>query len=180
MSSSGPNTPEGKAAVAKNSLRHGLRSPTLVLPEVESQEEFDAFRARMFETLGPRGHLEEELASMAVEARWRLSRANRAETEAVLADRARRESDNRIFGRLSALAEQLYTAGGHPGFSTPAPTGEKRPIPVSSLPSEERLNPILRYQQQQSRLFYQALHALQAMQDRRNGRPAPLVRLQWH
>jgi hypothetical protein len=38
--STGPNTPEGKAAVSMNTLRHGLRARTVVLPG-ENREEFD-------------------------------------------------------------------------------------------------------------------------------------------
>ena len=38
--STGPKTPEGKAAVRMNSLRHGLRARTVVLPG-ESREEFN-------------------------------------------------------------------------------------------------------------------------------------------
>src|SRR6266540_4796100 len=38
--STGPQTPEGKAAVRMNSLRHGLRARTVVLPG-ENREEFN-------------------------------------------------------------------------------------------------------------------------------------------
>lgn len=40
LKSSGPKTPQGKAAVSLNSLCHGLRARTVVLPG-ESREEFD-------------------------------------------------------------------------------------------------------------------------------------------
>src|SRR2546422_8843330 len=40
LKSTGPKTPQGKAAVSLNSLRHGLRARTVVLPG-ESREEFD-------------------------------------------------------------------------------------------------------------------------------------------
>ena len=38
--STGPKTPEGKAAVSMNALRHGLRARTVVLPG-ENREEFN-------------------------------------------------------------------------------------------------------------------------------------------
>ena len=40
LKSTGPKTPEGKAAVSMNSLRHGLRARTVVLPG-EDREEFN-------------------------------------------------------------------------------------------------------------------------------------------
>ena len=40
LRSTGPKTPEGKAAVRLNSLRHGLWSKSVVLPG-EKQEDFD-------------------------------------------------------------------------------------------------------------------------------------------
>ena len=40
LKSTGPKTPEGKAAVSMNSLRHGLRARKVVLPG-ENREEFN-------------------------------------------------------------------------------------------------------------------------------------------
>jgi hypothetical protein len=39
LKSTGPKTPEGKAAVSMNALKHGLRARTIVLPN-ENIEEF--------------------------------------------------------------------------------------------------------------------------------------------
>ena len=44
--STGPKSPEGKAAVSQNNFRHGLSGHFQVLPW-EKQEEFDNLRARL-------------------------------------------------------------------------------------------------------------------------------------
>lgn len=77
--STGPRTPQGKAIVARNPLKHGLLSRETVLPS-ENRAEFEAFRARLLADLDPVGELEELLADRIVAAAWRLRRAVRAET----------------------------------------------------------------------------------------------------
>src|ERR1039458_5979701 len=77
LKSTGPKTEEGKARSRLNAMKHGA-TRKLVLPD----EDIEAFKARIAgfkESLETRNPLEEELASRAGEASWRLDRANRAE-----------------------------------------------------------------------------------------------------
>ena len=77
LKSTGPKTEEGKARSRLNAVKHGATGK-LVLPD----EDIEAFLARIAgfkESLETRNPLEEELASRAGEASWRLDRANRAE-----------------------------------------------------------------------------------------------------
>src|ERR1022692_554381 len=90
LKSTGPKTEEGKARSRLNAVKHGATGK-LVLPD----EDIEAFRARIAgfkESLETRNPLEEELASRAGEASWRLDRANRAEdarlTRNILTERA--------------------------------------------------------------------------------------------
>jgi hypothetical protein len=71
--STGPRTPEGKARVASNALKHGLTGQQVVLPN-ENPEEFDTFRTGLWSALDPHGELEETLAERIVIDRWRLRR----------------------------------------------------------------------------------------------------------
>ena len=77
--STGPRTPEGKAIVARNPIKHGLMSRETVLP-TECQEEFDALQAGLLADLRPEGELEDLLADRVVCGAWRLRRAARVET----------------------------------------------------------------------------------------------------
>ncbi len=79
LHSTGPRTPEGKAAVRHNALRHGLLARDVVLPD----EDFDAFedlRNRVRADLSPMGPIEELLADRVVSIMWRLGRSARIET----------------------------------------------------------------------------------------------------
>ena len=78
LKSTGPRTPEGKAAVRLNALRHGLRSEEILLPGEDEQalRELDEYlRAE----LQPVGELENLLIDRVVAAYWRLRRLGRVE-----------------------------------------------------------------------------------------------------
>ena len=77
--STGPTTPEGRAAVRHNALKHGLTAEILI-PSMEEQPEFDRL-CDAFETeYQPVGPTEESLLENLAAAKWRLSRARKAET----------------------------------------------------------------------------------------------------
>ena len=56
--STGPKTPEGKAVVSRNALRHGLRARDVVLPE-EDVDAFEDLLNRVRAELSPVGPIEE-------------------------------------------------------------------------------------------------------------------------
>jgi len=80
--STGPRTPEGKAASSKNRLAHGLCSSSLIL-HGETQADFDELRQQIHTTFAPATPEETLLADQLVEATWRLNRARRVENEAL-------------------------------------------------------------------------------------------------
>jgi hypothetical protein len=77
--STGPKTPEGKAAVRLNALRHGLLTRDAVLPD-EDAEAFEELFNQVRTNLMPVGAIEEFLVDRVVTAMWRLRRLERAET----------------------------------------------------------------------------------------------------
>ena len=87
--STGPRTPEGKAMMRRNPLRHGLSAATVVL-FYESEAEFEQFRQDLASDFDPVGAEECALVEQIAILRWRLRRASRAEAALVHAEAERR------------------------------------------------------------------------------------------
>jgi hypothetical protein len=80
LKSTSPKTPETKAIVSKNAVRHGLRARHAVI-DGESWIEFDEFRNELIRHLAPVGFLEQLLADRIIAAFWRLHRVAQIEVE---------------------------------------------------------------------------------------------------
>jgi hypothetical protein len=88
--SSGPRTPEGKATVSQNAVKHGLSGRRDVI-KGEDQAEFDRHREALLKELAPVGAVETMLAERVVSLSWRLQRVGRMQNEvfdALLANEA--------------------------------------------------------------------------------------------
>ena len=77
--STGPNTPEGKAASKMNALKHGILSRE-VLVSGENEEELTALHEWFREDLQPVGPIEITLVDQIVTTHWRLRRVLAAES----------------------------------------------------------------------------------------------------
>jgi hypothetical protein len=77
--STGPKTPEGKALIHLNALRHGLTGQVNLMPD-EDQEAHDKFCAAIVESLAPEGALEIQFAHSIAEDNWRMNRGRAVET----------------------------------------------------------------------------------------------------
>jgi len=108
----GPQTPEGKAVVKKNALKHGLCAREVVIQAgdgQESQEEFDRLLALLWDDLQPQGALEEMQVERIAICYWRLWRCLRAEM-----GETRKTLDNLLTwerGRLDALSSAKICPG---------------------------------------------------------------------
>src|SRR5215217_956813 len=98
LKSTGPKTPEGKAAVRLNALRHGLRSEEILLPG-EDGEALTELGQSLRGELQPVGELESLLVDRIIASYWRLRRLGRVEAGIFawelygeLAERARQEA----------------------------------------------------------------------------------------
>jgi hypothetical protein len=78
LQSTGPTTPEGKAAVRMNARTHGLRSQELLLPG-EDEDALKELDENLRAELQPEGELENLLMDGIVAAHWRLRRLRRVE-----------------------------------------------------------------------------------------------------
>ena len=77
--STGPRTPEGRAAVSLNALRHGLSAETSVLPG-EDPGEFQQLLDAFFDEHQPAGPTETLLVEQMAICAWRLRRMRSLET----------------------------------------------------------------------------------------------------
>ena len=59
--STGPHTPQGKAAVSQNALKHGLSTDRTVIKS-ENQADFDLHRTKLLDELAPETPIESFLA----------------------------------------------------------------------------------------------------------------------
>jgi hypothetical protein len=71
--STGPKTPEGKAAVSMNSLRHGLRARTVVLPG-ENPEDFHQLCDDLEVEWHPQSRTEQFYVEQMAVSQWKLTR----------------------------------------------------------------------------------------------------------
>lgn len=90
LRSTGPKSPEGKAASARNAIKHGVLSKAVIPPileKYESREEYEALLASFVERLSPEGAVEEMLVERIATSYWRLGRLLRAEAAAMVKNR---------------------------------------------------------------------------------------------
>lgn len=71
--STGPKTPEGKAAVRLNALRHGMRARGILLPG-ENPEEYRRLCADLETDWQPQNRTEQLLVEQMAVAQWKLAR----------------------------------------------------------------------------------------------------------
>jgi hypothetical protein len=115
LKSTGPTTPEGKAAVRLNALKHGLLSREVLLPG-EDEEALRELSERLRVELQPVGELEDLLVDRIIAAYWRLRRLGRVEAGIFawelyqeLAERAEREARDYESSSLDALVAAADT-----------------------------------------------------------------------
>jgi len=80
LKSTGPLSPEGKATVSQNALKHGLLSQGLLLKD-EKRNELESFQDRFYNDLLPVGALETILVEKLIQVAWRLRRVTKVEGE---------------------------------------------------------------------------------------------------
>jgi len=98
--STGPNTPQGKAVVSQNALKHGLSARHDVIT-TESQADFDLHRDALLAELHPLSPMESILADRIVSLSWRLKRADLIQNQTI--DALHEESTAKLFPALTRL-----------------------------------------------------------------------------
>ena len=143
--STGPKTPEGKAAVSMNALRHGLRARTVVLPG-ENREEFTQLCDDLEVEWHPQSRTEQFYVEQMAVSQWKLTRmevsevnlfkdADSAKDQLPLLDRLWQAECRleRSYARAQRELERLQDSRRQPDDPEPA-----QPAPARAEPSEIR------------------------------------------
>lgn len=159
-----------------NAIRHGLRTAALIIPGRESAGDWEQFSADALRSLAADGAVESALAGRIVELLWRMRRVARAEHQMIVDEYehdfvAERQRLDRARADRKAMEGSFYAS---------AFDAEPREVSARLLPHDADLQQIIRYEAHLSRQLYHALHELEALQERRRGNAAPLVRVAIH
>jgi hypothetical protein len=191
LHSTGPKTPEGKAAVRHNALRHGLLARDVVLPD----EDFDAFedlRNRVRADLSPVGPIEELLADRVVSIMWRLGRSERAETAlfdwriwelkvSQLADKVRSHKSSVIdVSFLTHIADETAHTEATEALARAKDERDRDEVLLgravdADAKESDALGKLARYEARLERSLFRTLDELRQLQDRRRNHPSPPI-----
>ena len=136
----GPRTEGGKEVARWNAIRHGIRSPSPVVPGVEKPEDWREYRDGMLDDLAPAGPLELALAERVAILTWRLHRVTRYETETIARSQESVEEDLASRRRFDSYARGPI----HPEDALAAPKEARRTERVlkklSDYPDDKKLS----------------------------------------
>jgi hypothetical protein len=101
--SSGPKTPEGKAAVRLNALTHGLRARTMIL-SYEKAEEYDYLWCQLVAEWRPETPTELLYLETAATSQWLLARVTRSERN--ICEDLHVEPEEKYYRQLALVVKQ--------------------------------------------------------------------------
>jgi len=197
LKSTGPKTPEGKAAVRMNALRHGLLSKEILLPG-EDEEALRELGEHLRDELQPIGELENLLVDRMIASYWRLRRVGRVEAGIFtwelygeLAGRAHEEASSYtsqksisddIFDNYRSITtitdeekyEEALSKAHEMDAKQEAETATLGRTFIRDADGANAFSKLSRYETTIERSLYKALHELQRLQaTRRAGGSAP-------
>ena len=149
----GPKTPEGKAVSKLNALKHGILSQE-VLIEGEDENTLKSLSEALIDELKPIGPIEEVLVDRIISSLWRLRRSINAEKNTM----EYVKNDGFVFAGLDGVFDEKQ--------------GDRSRI--KNMLTHEGVETILRYETTIERSLLKALHELERIQARRNGKDIPL------
>jgi hypothetical protein len=149
LRSTGPRTPEGKAAVSMNALKHGLRARTVVLPS-ENAEEFHQLCDDLEAEWQPQSRSEQFYVEQMAVSQWKLNRMEigevnvftnetRAQTQLPMLDRLWQAQCRleRSYARAQRDLERLQQSR-----RKQAQQPEEEPAPVAAAEVGQALPPV--------------------------------------
>jgi hypothetical protein len=186
--STGPRTPEGKAAVRLNACWHGLLTRDVVLPG-EDADSFEDLWNQVRANLSPVGPIEQYLVDRVVNAMWRLKRLERAETalfhsrmHALKADRLAKQvrSYEHTIADFSfpttitdkAAHTEASEALGHARYERDRDEVLLGRAIDADAKEGDAFAKLARYERSLERSLFRALDELRHIQDKRQNRPS--------
>jgi len=166
----GPKTAAGKAAVARNPIKHGIMSPHPgIIESMETIEDWERHLDGIVANLAPEGALEQELAERLASLTWRLRRVTRYETAVI---------NHQVFAtRQDLLAADSYLLPAGAIVRDPEPLRIAAHKEKRVIPDDRDIDKIIRYETHLHRQVLQTMHEIEALQARRRGEPTHLARL---
>ena len=159
--STGPRTPEGRAAVSQNAVKHGLLIRQNVISS-ESQADFDLYRERMLSELAPASPMESMLAERIVTLSWRLKRAGRIQNQTIDALNADNTSSP-----LAKLTQSLFFKNHDQSQDGPASSATHLALgrlAIKDFANARVLDRLLMYERRIEHSLYKTLLELQRLQ----------------
>ena len=185
--STGPRSVAGKFMASKNSLKHGLLSRTIILPN-ENQDEFQELSYELGQSFQPIGRLEEELLAMMVDDIWRLRRVSRIEasilTRNIFLEKAKRAEDRAwsfINGFLPS-PESISNKGAHRKARKEAEEATKKATSDATLigaaflhdaNNDDGMLKLSRYETAIKRNLFRTIQEFDQLQEKRESIPEP-------
>ena len=158
--STGPRTPEGKAVVSQNSIKHGLLAEQDVIAS-ESEADFNLYRRQLLDELNPLSPMESVLAERIVTLSWRLKRAGRFQNQAIDVLNCNQTNDP-----SKKLIQSLYRSiAGDSQGNTNGSNGELAlgRLVVKDFSNERVLDRLLMYERRIENSLYKTLLELQRL-----------------
>jgi hypothetical protein len=163
LKSTGPKTAAGKTTVARNAVKNGFFSKSLLIQHRdgrESQDEYDAFYADAHKHYQPLGWLEELWVEKIAVWSWRLRRLISCESGQIA----------RALAGNSYKLQKLKADNLAEPESAPSSNPEMEALTDHLfLPEKEELDKLLRYEAMISRQLNHAIAELERIQARRKG-----------
>jgi len=154
--STGPRTPDGKAAVSQNPVKHGLTAATDVI-NTESKAEFDLYRDRIIAELAPASPMESMLAERVVSLSWRLKRICFIQNQTIDALNAPKPPNP-----LTRLAESYIYKGNQKSYESSPHLALGR-LAIKDFSNSRVLDRLLMYERRIEHSLYKTILELQRL-----------------
>lgn len=158
--STGPCTPEGKAAASQNSLKHGLFARQTLI-DSENEADFDLYHDQLLSELTPESPMESILAERIVVLSWRLKRIGFIQAQTIDA----MNTDYKSSPLTKLTQSLLFKNANQPktASSAPAPDLALGRLAIRDFSNSRVLDRLLMYERRIENSLYKTLLEFQRL-----------------